>query len=53
MPLVTLAAEVEAPIWVAPLNTVKITVPPFTVPAVLVTVAESATLWLLALKAAD
>ena len=40
------------PIWVAPLNTPNVTVPAFTVPPALVTVAESVTDWLDALNGA-
>jgi hypothetical protein len=41
------------PTCVAPLNTVNVTVPTLTVPAALVSVAERATIWLLALNVAD
>jgi hypothetical protein len=44
---------VAAPTCVAPLNTVNVTVPAFTVPPALVTVADRATLWLLTLNVAD
>ena len=40
---------VAVPTGVVPLSTVKVTVPPLTVPVVLVTVADSATLWLFGL----
>ena len=41
------------PICVTPLKIVNVTVPEFTVPDGLVTVADSATVWLLALNDAD
>ena len=48
------APEVTAvPIVVAPCVTVNVTVPPFTVPAPLVIVAESATFWAAALKVTE
>ncbi len=43
---------VAVPTGVVPLSTVKVTVPPLTAPAALVTAAESATLWLFGLYAA-
>jgi len=49
-PLVTVPEVTGEPIVVAPCVTVKVTVPAFTVPCPLVTVAESVTFWLLALK---
>jgi hypothetical protein len=42
----------EDPTWVTPWNTLKVTVPAFTVPAKLVNVADSVTFWLLALNVA-
>jgi hypothetical protein len=49
-PPLTVAEVTEDPSCVPPLETVKVTVPAFTVPAVLVTVAERVTFWELALN---
>ncbi len=49
-PPVTIADVTEDPICVPPLETANVTVPAFTVPAVLVTVAERVTFWELALN---
>jgi len=52
-PAVTVPEVTGEPIVVAPCVTVNVTVPAFTVPCALVTVADSVTFWLLALKFAD
>jgi hypothetical protein len=49
-PPVTIADVTADPSCVPPLETVNVTVPAFTVPAVLVTVAERVTFWELALN---
>ena len=52
MPPVT-AADIAVPTGVLPFSTVNVTVPAFTVPTLLVTVAERATLCALELYVAD
>ena len=52
-PAATVPDVTALPITVAPCFTVNVTVPTFTAPAPLVTVAANVTLWLLALKLAD
>jgi len=43
LPLLTVPEVTEDPTWVMPWNTANVTVPAFTVPAKLVTVADSVT----------
>jgi hypothetical protein len=53
LPDVTVPDVTALPTVVPPCDTVNVTVPTFTAPAPLVTVADSDTFWLLALKGAE